>query len=195
MKILRKYNELKLKPSDINEHLVTLKEYAERCDHVTEMGVRDVVSTYAFLASQPQKMVSYDINYSACIEDAKQMANEKGLDFNFIQADVLKIDIEETDLLFIDTLHIYSQLKKELDLHANKVRKYLIFHDTVTYGHKDEPTDWQTDNIMENYEVKDKKGLMTAISEFLADNKEWSIEAAFGNNNGLLILKNINNVK
>ena len=35
--------------SDINEHLPTLYEYACKCKHITEMGVRTGVSTTAFL--------------------------------------------------------------------------------------------------------------------------------------------------
>jgi len=49
-------------PSDINEHLPTLKKYAEECSHITEMGVRWVVSTYGLLMGKPKKMISYDIN-------------------------------------------------------------------------------------------------------------------------------------
>ena len=47
------YNNLVNTPSDINEHLPTLRKYAEECDHITEMGVRWIVSTYAFLAAKP----------------------------------------------------------------------------------------------------------------------------------------------
>ena len=53
-----KYNELCVTPSDINEHLPTLKVYAEQCEHVTEMGVRGIVSTYALLMGKPKTMIS-----------------------------------------------------------------------------------------------------------------------------------------
>jgi len=36
-------------PSDINEHLPALREYASKCGTVAELGVRTKVSTYAFL--------------------------------------------------------------------------------------------------------------------------------------------------
>ena len=35
---------------DINEHLPILKRFSEECSHITEMGVRYMVSTWAFLA-------------------------------------------------------------------------------------------------------------------------------------------------
>ena len=37
--------------SDINEHLITLSNYASKCNSVTEFGVRSCVSTYAFIHS------------------------------------------------------------------------------------------------------------------------------------------------
>lgn len=55
MTLEQKYTELCVNPSDINEHLPTLKKYAEECDHITEMGVRGIVSTYALLMGKPKK--------------------------------------------------------------------------------------------------------------------------------------------
>jgi hypothetical protein len=59
--IYNKFEYLSNKPSDINEHLPILKKYASQCSHITEMGVRTGVSTWSFLASNPKKMISYDI--------------------------------------------------------------------------------------------------------------------------------------
>ena len=42
-------------PSDINEHLPTLLRYSQMCDHVTEFGVREPVSTYALMYGKPKK--------------------------------------------------------------------------------------------------------------------------------------------
>ena len=44
-----KYIELCNNPCDINEHLPTLKKYAQECSTVFETGVRGVVSSYALL--------------------------------------------------------------------------------------------------------------------------------------------------
>ena len=49
-KIEAKYREKCATPSDIFEHLPTLRRYAGQCEHVTELGVRTVVSTWALLA-------------------------------------------------------------------------------------------------------------------------------------------------
>lgn len=187
--IKENFEAAKQTPSDINEHLDTLYDLSKECEHVTEMGVRNVVSTLAFMFRNPRKLIGIDLHTNENVEAAKKIYPK----WEFKQADTTKIEIEQTDLLFIDTLHIYSQLKKELELHATKVNKYIVLHDTNTYGYIDEPTSWQTPEIMENYLVEIKTGLQPALFEFLENNKEWFIFKEYTNNNGLTILKRKNN--
>ena len=175
----------KKEPSDIHEHLETLRRYAATCGHVTEMGVRSVVSTWAFLAAYPNKLVSIDIN-PAAIDYAQRVAASSGIELQFRLGDTASagFQIEETDLLFIDTWHIYDQLKRELYLHAGKARRYIIMHDTTTYA---EVGEWHTYDC----EVRpgdQRKGLWPAITEFLAEHPEWQLRERFENNNGLTIL-------
>ena len=61
MKLEHHYKALCETPSDMNEHLPTLMHYASECKHVTEMGVRAVVSTYGLMMGKPAVMRSYDI--------------------------------------------------------------------------------------------------------------------------------------
>lgn len=172
------YNRLCSTPSDINEHLPTLKAYAEQCDHVTEMGVRYIVSTYALLMGKPKKLISYDL--MDCVwQPIKELVRDH-TDFEFRIANTLDLDIEETDFLFIDTLHNYNQLTGELSLHANKVRKYIGFHDTTTFA-----------THGESYEGRSEIGLWPAIEEFLASNTQWELHERYTNNNGLTILKRV----
>lgn len=179
------YELAKNTQSDIFEHLPTLYDLAKECNHITEIGVRNVVSTWAFMLRDPQTLIGIDIHDNGNIIEAKNIYPK----WKFIKGDSTKIEIEETDLLFIDTLHIYSQLKKELELHAKNVRKYIALHDTFTYGNVDEPTSWQTPEIMENYKIENKTGLKPAIEEFLELNKDWYLYKEYINNNGLTILK------
>jgi len=176
-KVYKMYQEACNVPSDINQHLPTLFKYANECNHITEMGVRWIVSTWAFLATTPQKMISYDIRhpneFGADLNSLIALTREESIDYIFIQKDVLQVEIEETDLLFIDTLHNYSQLKEELRLHANKVKKYIIFHDTITYGTVGESND---------------SGITPAIVEFLGQNPNWYLREQFINNNGLMVI-------
>ena len=181
-----KYKEECDKPiqySDIKEHLPTLKRYAEECSHITEMGMRSIVSTWAFMMGLPDRLVSYDIDNPP--KDrlllAMRAAMELNINFDFKKENVLEANIEKTDLLFIDTLHRGSQLRKELKLHANKVNKYIIMHDTFTFGEKGED---------DNHQPTIKgDGLLIALDEFVNSRKEWVIKEVYKNNNGLTILE------
>jgi hypothetical protein len=182
MKIIDIYNLKCNTYSDIYQHLPVLKKYTEECEHVTEMGVRDVVSTWAFLAGKPKILKSIDIVYNSNIELAKQLAKSENIDFEFILGDTRKLTIENTDFLFIDTLHTYSQLKEELKIHKNNVNKYIAFHDTETFKNIDEP-------LYENQPNNEKGiGLWPAIEEFLLENKDWKILEHFPYNNGFTII-------
>jgi hypothetical protein len=179
------------KQGDISEHLVTLKRYASVCDHVTEMGVRWVCSTYAFIAGVPNKLVSYDINPVAPdkLKLLHEQAKSLSIDFQFIQQDVLNTEIEKTDLLFIDTLHSYKQLSCELHLHADKARKLIVLHDVITFGYHDEGIPNIPDHLKEFADsLPNNKGLLAALNEFLENHPEWLLHNIYQNNNGLAIL-------
>tara|TARA_R110000823_G_scaffold125782_1_gene252765 strand:+ start:63 stop:713 length:651 start_codon:yes stop_codon:yes gene_type:complete len=194
------------KASDIHEHLPTLRNYASRSKHITEMGVRGIVSTWAFLAGKPNTLRSYDLFHpsefgaSSELNDVINMANENHIDFKFIQQNVLEANIAETDLLFIDTWHVYKQLTQELRLHSHKVRKFIILHDTTSCAYRDE----------QGYEkhlgadfsnphppgFPDGRGIWPAVEEFIHRNKEdWEILERFTNCNGLTVLQRITNQK
>jgi hypothetical protein len=185
-------NQIYTTPSDINEHIPTLINYASECEHITEMGVRAITSTWAFLGAAPKKLISYDIEnpskWGANIDQVYSVAKQHGLNYEFQKEDVLKIDIEETDLLFLDTWHAYCQLKAELDKHNSKARKYIIMHDTTSYEFRDEPL--TSENAWEG-DPPSGKGLWAAVTEFLDENNEWELHKRYTNNNGLTILKRI----
>lgn len=159
---------------DIREHLPTLTKYADQCEHVTEMGFRIGTSFCALLLAQPRKLITYDIELPAePVQDLLNVAGDTQCVFH--EASTLDVEIEPTDMLFIDTLHTYTQLKKELELHGNKSKKYLMFHDTVTFGKRGEDGK--------------EPGLMDAIAEFCLINPHWHVAKHDLNNNGLLILE------
>ena len=169
-----KMNSLKIKykkaceeTSDINEHISTLKKYADFCEHVTEFGVRSAVSTWAWVASNAKTIRCYDIN-SCEIGDHQKESEKLGKEFSFTRVNTIaeKFEIEPTDLLFIDTDHTYKQCSQELRQHAYKVKKFIIFHDTVSFALE----------------------LNKAIEEFLEKNNDWMLREKLLNNNGLTII-------
>jgi GT2 family glycosyltransferase/2-polyprenyl-3-methyl-5-hydroxy-6-metoxy-1,4-benzoquinol methylase len=171
------YNWCLKHTSDINEHFPTLRKYATGCNHITEFGTRDVFSTYAFMAAKPKTLITYDINVPQLIWVADSIAKEHGISFAFMERDTLTCDIENTDLLFIDTKHTYTQLFSELTRHNKSVNKYIILHDTISYG-----------DIGEDGEP----GLLPAIHDFIKSNDDWKIREHYYYNNGLMILERKN---
>lgn len=177
--------------TDINEHLPTIKKYASKCNSVVEFGSRGMHSSIAIINGMPKIINLYDINHpsrsGADLDLILSLAKKCKLDISFNLKNVLDVVIDETDMLFIDTWHSYQQLSKELELHVDKVKKYLIFHDTTLFGDVDEK-DWY--NLKEKHTSSPtKQGLNTAIDEFLLKNLEWKLLEKFVNNNGLTVLE------
>jgi hypothetical protein len=159
-------------PSDINEHCHTLRRLASECQHVTEFGSRHGVSSVALLAAQPRELVLVDLQCQDCqLNPLKQVAGQTKL--TLIQADSRTIDIPPTDLLFVDTIHTAEHIADELK-QADKVARYLVFHDTEIFG---EVGEWG------------KPGILHAIRPFLESHPEWSIAEQHRNNHGLLVLR------
>lgn len=180
------------KPSDINEHLPTLRRLASECAHVTEFGMRGGMSTLAFLAAQPKKLVSWDIDpFAVLSQNTLNLLLMSGATvFEPRVGDSLKISIERTDMLFIDSLHTAKQLKSELERHCVPwshvsgdtkckclAKKYLVFHDTSTYG-------WIGEDGKQ-------PGLLGAIDWFTNQYAfpVWGLVERYENNNGLLVLR------
>ncbi len=97
-------------------------------------------------------------------------------EFVFHQDDVLWVTIEETDLLFIDSWHVYEHLAEELRLHSDAARKYIVLHDTTTFGDQGESAG--------------HRGLWPAVEEFLAQGR-FRLKARYVNNNGLTVLERV----
>lgn len=163
----------KLVPSDINEHLDVLASMASQCEHVTEFGTNDTTSTSALLRGCP-KVVSYDIVKHPCVTALETLTNGN---FDFHLKSTLDADIERTDMLFIDDLHTYAQVKAELGRHSYKVNRWIVFHDTVLFGSKGE----------EGCTI----GIRPAIEEFLQRHTEWKVRFDLPNCNGLMALERI----
>lgn len=161
--------------SDINEHLPLLRWVAERCEHVTEFGTRNGISTVALLIAQPHFIVSYDID-PACKETIKRLVGmlSNGTSIEFRHADTTKTKIEETDFLFIDAKHTAANVAAEIENNEALVREYLAFHDTETYGLQGE--DGKT------------PGILTPIMDLVRTGRWETIENR-RNNNGMMVLR------
>ena len=200
--LINKYNYHCKSHSDINEHLPTLYQYSQECESVIELGVRGVISSYALIygllnnKKQTKKILLNDI-IPCNINELLSITNDLPIEVKYEWINDLDLNINENyDLTFIDTWHVYGQLKRELTKFSKITNKYIIMHDTTVdelYG----------ETIRSNMDAKKQseetgipiseinKGLWPAIEEFLSNNKNWKIKERFTNNNGLTILEKL----
>jgi hypothetical protein len=167
----------------IAHYMPVLYEYALRCDSVVEIGLNQVCSTWAFLNANPTNgvtsvdidlerrayMARHSLHQNIWLAHAKELTKKENVSYTAIESDSLQIDLPIHDLLFIDSLHEYIHLKRELTLHGHKAQKYIILHDTTNFP-----------------------DLNQAIGEFLDDNKEFIVDQILKDVPGLTILKNTN---
>jgi len=202
--VYREYERRANTPSDIFEHLPTLRKYASECESVLELGVRKCVSSWALAlgllenGKKGKLLFMNDINVCETAE-IETCAKEAGLEIRTIWANNLTIDLgRSVDMTFIDTWHVYGQLKRELAKFAPVTRKYIVMHDTTV-----DEWDGETKRNIHKYDVQKQseesgipveeimKGLWPAIEEFLAANSDWVLDARWTNNHGLTILKRV----
>ena len=170
------FNNSCSRTTDINEHLPILSQLAKECKHITELGVGPAQSTRAFLLHEGIELHSYEFSPMGGTQEFFDNAKTSGRNVTLHVADTRKVEIAETDLLMVDSLHVYEQVKIELELHAPKTRKYIVFHDTTTFAVTGE---------------FGGRGIWPAVQEFIDSHPEWKMIERRYNNNGLTILKKI----
>jgi len=165
---------------DMATHFEILRQYAEDCSVVHELGVRELGSSWAFLKGLADKdaglvemaedrrslimkpitaLISVDhihpdkFGGEGTLAKFQRIAKEHYVHHEFVEASSLDIEIDNSHCIFFDTDHTYKQLSQELHLHGNKSKKYLLFHDTIGCAHE----------------------IVPAINEFLEENSEWIV--------------------
>jgi hypothetical protein len=140
------------------------------------------------------KHVLVDLEESKHVSSYLEECENEGLDAIFYGESDLTCPMEETDLLFIDTWHVYGHLKRELARWHSYAKKYIILHDTTVDGEVGESVRMGFDI---EKQVKDsgipreeiERGLWPAVEEFLSEHTEWVLKERLTNNNGLTVLK------
>jgi len=186
--------------SDIMEHLPTLYNYAKECDSVFETGVRGSISSWAFYkgllesnSKNKKSLFMNDIN-ECHINELLLVSKNFDIDIHYEWKNNLLLELKQNyDITFIDTWHVYGQLKRELDKFSKTTNKYIIMHDTTvdeTYGETIR-VGWCAEKQSKDTGIpveEINKGLWPAVLEFLQNNQEWYLKERFTNNNGLTIL-------
>jgi hypothetical protein len=162
-------------PTDMWEHMPTINKYAHLCHRIVEFGVYDCTSTWGLLSGYPRWMRSYDIARRPEVNQVEAAVADTNIDFKFVLMSSLDAPQDETDLLFIDSLHTYNQLAAELARHAPSVTKFIMMHDTTTFGEVDQNGK--------------RPGLWKAVEDFLASNSIWRVCERHTNCHGLTVLE------
>lgn len=192
-----RYLELCHHCSDINEHLPTLAAYASLCRHITECGVRGAISSYAIATSLVEtpgaQLIQVDPETSPGSERFRIHCERQGLPVTFYQQSDLECPMEQTDLLFIDTWHVYGHLKRELARWHSHVSKFILLHDTEVDKWRGEtlriggnPHALSLSSGIPQEEIQ--RGLWPAVLEFLSAHPEWTLREQYTNCNGLTVL-------
>lgn len=197
-----KYLELCNRSSDINEHLPTLYRYARECESVFETGVRGCISSWAITKGllenrMPNKKLFLNDITECNIQELLDSTQSLPIKVDFEWKNNLQLELPySVDMTFIDTWHIYGQLKRELAKFSKVTKKYIAIHDTTVDAIRGETLRMGMNAEKQSAEsgipVEEITcGLQKAIDEFLKDNTDWTLDVRYINNNGLTVLRKV----
>ena len=188
-------------PNDITDHIPLIYAAARGAARTTELGVRGGVASWAFAEAAAERAAAgLPVAYRAvdviklpsiAALDAA-MAGCPGVDYAFLEGNDLVVGPWPSDVLLLDTWHVYKQLIVELPRWAPHTASTIILHDTTTYGAVDEevrnmPIDFTL------FAKTQKSGLWTAVQDFLASPQgaNWRIKERRHTSNGLTVLERV----
>lgn len=187
--------------SDIQDHIPSLMNLSKECASVTEIGLRDMYSTWGVLQglsennSPVRVYTGIDLAYppSDIFRRASTLSEKNDIIFNFINANDMDIDIKPTDMLFIDSLHTYCHLTYELEKFSSKVNKYIAMHDTdEPWGFIDDFQQYHGDKSEYPANIdRNKQGLWQAVLDFLERHPEWTLHQRKFTSHGFTVLKRV----
>ena len=183
--------------SDIYEHVPVHRKLTEECDSVVEIGVRSMVSTWGFIHGLKSGGKYTGIDLFMPPEEtfnlAKKLAEEKGINFNFIARNdmiILPEEVGECDMLFIDSMHTYCHVTYELETFSHLAKKYITGHDVNLPWSINDDNEYNGDRSeYPQWYDKNKRGVWTAFEDFLIRHPEWSLKERKMNNHGFVILE------
>lgn len=178
---------------DLDEHLPKIRELASQCRHVTAIVKRREWDV-AVLAARPETYVSHSAENDTLIKTLHEAVR---LDQNIESAiestggqsrppthtytthasnldDLSGVEIEDTDMLILDTIHSADRVQLELERHAPRVRHWVLVRGTGAFGLK--------------AESGGGPGLEQGIGTFIAAHKEWRRVWFTANQYGMTLL-------
>ena len=169
-------------------HLPRLREYATGCDLAIEFGTRHGASASALLLGA-RHVISYDLQTSLHHPALVRAAGDR---WEFRQQDTLTAPVTPCELLFLDSRHTYAHLAAELARHTGVVARWLIFHDTMTFGSigADGESGSPGFQLTRGAQIpRAHYGIRLAIDELQIRDPSWHLIAHHPESHGLLILE------
>jgi hypothetical protein len=172
----------------IAAHLPRLRELALGCDLAIEFGVKRAASSAALLIGA-ERVISYDI---VPTKEARRLHEAARARWDYRIEDSRYAAVTPCDLLFVDSLHTYDQMDAELARHAHAVDRYLVCHDTITFGSFG--AFGETGRHAWAYQVgqscpASSLGIRPAIDALMIRDPSWQIVAHYTDSHGLLVLE------
>lgn len=112
-----------------------IRKYSRGCHNYMEIGTHQGGTASVALLQKFKRIQLVDIDLSRYNKFLKPLAEAHASE-NKIELDVRQVDgrtigsLGYSDMLVIDSYHHPNHMIKELELHGNTVRKYIIAHDT-----------------------------------------------------------------
>lgn len=173
----------------IAPHLPRLRALARGLDDVIEFGVRHGASSSAWLLGAAH-VTSYDIVSTI---EARQLESIADGRWTYRIQSSLEAVAQFCDLLFLDSLHTFAQTDAELRRHADLVSRYLVFHDTITFGvvgaaGESGRQSWNYSQHVGESVPTAHLGIRPAIDDLMIRDASWRIMERSSRSHGLLIL-------
>jgi hypothetical protein len=186
--LLAHYEAACRKPSAIQPHLSRLRDLASGCTLAVEFGVKRAASSSALLLGA-SCLISYDL---VPTPEAQRLHGLLRYRWDYHIGDSRYAPAVDCELLFIDSLHTYEQCRDELTRHADLVSRYLVFHDTITFGSigaAGESGQHRWIYTPGQAVPKEALGIRPAIDELMMRDRSWHIRAHYTDSHGLLVLE------
>lgn len=114
-----------------------IRKYMADCDSYMELGTHQGGTASVAMLCKPKKIYLVDLDTSKYNNKlsslATQFCAEHDIELNVKQCDSTSfISVNSTDMLVIDSYHHPAHMLKELNMHGNNVKKYILAHDTTS---------------------------------------------------------------
>jgi hypothetical protein len=183
----------------MHAHLGLIRALTRPNDTIVEIGVRQMSCTLAFLASRPAHYIAVDLFVPMYdrVKPAEFVANALGTTFEFIQGDVLEVELPSADILMLDSLHSYAQLRAELARLSVNITRFIFIHGTAApWSQQDEVPgpvllSKLTASANLTRSVSERRGVWPAIVDFLASEPGllWMLWKRDNTARGLTVLR------